>query len=290
MVSIVACGLFEPLGAVSLLSANSDTAPSAITTMTGSSDLRTISPARLGLAGASVAIALADSRFGVIDAGLFAADSAGASAAGREIELELLQDRGTRGDGVQLVRPPMLVVGGAHMPEQLGVRGIEAADGVEEGSRSRDLPGLRKVHDALGGVDAVADEIGPRFEVGRFLDRSQMKAGAQAIRREARLARSPSEILRDRQRHVERVLGTGGKRDQCAVAGVLDPVVDVREGCEIPAENRRQRGLGSVLLGRRSLRVSDKVGEEEARDERAARRMPLGFGHGEFTNGTCGTG
>ena len=110
-----------------------------------------------------------------------------------------------------------------------------------------------------------------------------MKAGAQAIRREAcDGSPRPREILRDRQRHVERVLGTGQERDQRTVAGVLDPVVDVAERCEIPAQNRRQRGLGSVLLGRRSLRVSDEVGEEEARDERAARRTRLGFGHGKL--------
>ncbi len=115
-----------------------------------------------------------------------------------------------------------------------------------------------------------------------------MKARAQLVRREARLARRAPEILCNRERHIERVLGTGGKRDQCSVAGILDPVVDVREGCKIRAENRRQGRLGSVLLGRRSLRVSDKVGEEEARDQRAARRMPQGFGHGKFTDGTCG--
>jgi hypothetical protein len=40
------------------------------------------------------------------------------------------------------------------------------------------------------------------------------------------------------------------------------------------------------LLGRGSLRVPDQVGEEEARDKRAARRMTLGFGHGDFTGGT----
>src|SRR5439155_1960882 len=45
---------------------------------------------------------------------------------------------------------------------------------------------------------------------------------------------------------------------------------------------------GGVLLGGRSLRVSDEVGKQEARDQRAACRMPLGFGHGELTNRTCG--
>ena len=182
------------------------------------------------------------------------------------------------------MRPPVLVVGRTDMLEQLGVRGIQAGDRLEESSRRRDLPGIREVHDPLGRVDAVADEVGPRFEVGRFLDRSEMKAGAQAVRREARRARGPPEILRDRQRHVERVLGIGDERDQRAVARVLDPVVDVAERCEIAAKHRRQSGLGRVLLGGRSLRVSDQVGEEEARDQRAARRVPLGFGHGEFTN------
>ena len=52
----------------------------------------------------------------------------------REVELELLQDRGTRGDRVQLVRPPMLVVGGTDVPEQPGIRGVQAGDGVEERS------------------------------------------------------------------------------------------------------------------------------------------------------------
>ena len=28
------------------------------------------------------------------------------------------------------------------------------------------------------------------------------------------------------------------------------------------------------------------IAEEETRDESAARRMPLGFGHGEFTGGS----
>ena len=63
------------------------------------------------------------------------------------------------------MRPPMLVVGGAHMPEEVGVRGIQASDGVEEGSRGRDLSRGRKVHDPLGGVDTIAYEIRPRFEV-----------------------------------------------------------------------------------------------------------------------------
>jgi len=210
----------------------------------------------------------------------------GLVGSGGEIELEFLQDRGTRRDRVKLVRAPMLVVGSADMPEQLGVRRIQAADGFEKGARSGDLPGLREIHDALCGVDAIADEIGPRFEIGRLLDRSEMKTGAQAIRRKARRGRGLPEVLRDRERHIERVLGTRGERDQRPVAGVLDPVVDVEQGCEIPAQNRRQRGLGSVLLGRRPLRVSDQVGEEEARDERATRRVPLGFGHGEFTSGS----
>ena len=113
-----------------------------------------------------------------------------------------------------------------------------------------------------------------------------MKARAQTVRREARLTRRAAEILRNRERHIERVLGTGGKRDQCPVPRVLDPVVDVRQRREISAENRRQRGFGRVLLRRRSLRVSDKVGKEEARDERAARRMPFGRGHGRLTDGT----
>ena len=117
-----------------------------------------------------------------------------------------------------------------------------------------------------------------------------METSAQAIRREARLACGPAEILCNRQRHVERVLGTGRKRDQCSIAGILDPVVEISEGCKIAAENRRQRSFGSVLLGRRSLRVSDEVGEEEARDQRAARQMRLDFGHGKVTNGTCGIG
>ena len=52
----------------------------------------------------------------------------------REVELELLQNRGTRGDRVKLVRPPMFVVGGTDVPEQPGVRGVQTGDGVEERS------------------------------------------------------------------------------------------------------------------------------------------------------------
>ena len=114
------------------------------------------------------------------------------------------------------------------------------------------------------------------------------RAGEPARDTEPSISSGPGlpEILRDRQSHVERVLRTGCERDQRAVAGVLDPVIDIRERGEIPAQNRRQRGLGSVLLGRGSLRVPDQVGEEKARDKRAARRMTLGFGHGDFTGGT----
>src|ERR1700694_6015057 len=122
----------------------------------------------------------------------------------RKIELELFQDRGTRGDGVQLVCPPMLVVGGTHMPEQRGVRGIQAGDGVEESSRRRDLPRSRKVHYPLGGVDTVYDEIRPRFEVDRLFDGSEMDARTQAVRREAHIARGPSKILCNCQCHVKR--------------------------------------------------------------------------------------
>ena len=120
----------------------------------------------------------------------------------REIQPEAFEDRGTRGDGVQLVRPPVLVVGSADMPEQRGVRGIQHGDGVEESSRSRDLPRSRKVHYPFGGVDAVADEIRPRFQVDRLFDGPKMEAGTQAVRRKARIGRGPSEILRNRQRHI----------------------------------------------------------------------------------------
>src|SRR6266849_2752442 len=107
----------------------------------------------------------------------------------------------------QLARPPMLVVGGTHMPEQRGVRGIQHSDRVEESSRSRDLPRSREVHYPLGGVDTIADKIRPGFQIDRLFDGSKMEARTQAVRRKARIGRGPSEILRNRQRHIERVLG-----------------------------------------------------------------------------------
>ena len=65
---------------------------------------------------------------------------------------------------------------------------------------------------------------------------------------------------------------------------------------EIPAQDIRQRGLGRILIGRRSLRVPDEVDEEEARDERTVPRTRFGLGHGRLANegaegeGTCRKG
>src|SRR5437763_78826 len=101
---------------------------------------------------------------------------------------------GRAGEGGESTRVSSADVGGAaDMPDQRGLRGIQGGDGVEESSRSRDLTGSRKVHDPFGGVDPVANEIGPRLEVDRLLDRSEMEAGAQAVRRKARSARGPAE-------------------------------------------------------------------------------------------------
>jgi hypothetical protein len=86
------------------------------------------------------------------------------------------------------MRPPVLVVWGADVPEQLRLLGIQTTDGRGARERRCDLTRLRDVHDALGGADAVADEI--VMLRGRSFLRSEMKARAQAIRRKARRARA----------------------------------------------------------------------------------------------------
>ena len=77
----------------------------------------------------------------------------------------------------------------------------------------------------FGGVDAIADEIRPRFDVDRFFDRAKMEARAQAVRWKARGGRGPSKSCAMASAIVERVLGIGHECDQRTVAGIPDPVV-----------------------------------------------------------------
>ena len=254
--------------------------------MTANSALRAISPARLGLAGVSAASALAAFGGGFGGAGIFAATCAGSSTADARSSFSFCSTAALGATAYNSCARPCLSSGAptclnssAYAESRLPTASKKAREAVI-------CPGSAKSMMRLAALMPSPTKLGRASRSVDSLTDPKMKAGAQAIRRKTRRTRGLPEILRNRQRHVERVLGTGGKRDQCPVAGVLDPIVDVEKGCKIPAQNRRQRGLGSVLLGRRSLRVSDQVGEEEARDKRAARRVPLGFGHGEFTNGS----
>ena len=169
------------------------------------------------------------------------------------------------------------------MLEQGSILGIEVRDRLEEIPRRRDLPGSREVHDALGRVDAVADVVAACLDIDRFLDGAEVQSRPQDVRRPLATVRGLRVILGKRQRHVERVFGIGDKRDQGAVARVLDPVVGLAERCEIAAETCRQRGLGDVLLAGRPLREVDQIGEEEARHYRADGRTRRGFDHRTLT-------
>jgi len=181
------------------------------------------------------------------------------------------------------VGPAVLVVGRAHVLEQCSVLGIEVGNGFEEGSRSGDLSRGREVHDSLGGVDAVSDEIGPRLKIDRFFDGAKVEPCSQDVQGDARTVGGLPVVLRNRQRHVKGVLGIGDKRDQSAIAGVLDPVVDHSQRSEIGSQTGRQSRFGGVLLVRSSLREADEIGKEETRDYCADRRTRFGFDHSRLT-------
>src|SRR5262245_19707067 len=150
------------------------------------------------------------------------------------------------------------------MLEQLAVRSVEIGDGLEERAGRCNLPRNRKIHDPLRGVDPVAYEVAPPFEVCRFLDRAKMEARAQAVRSSAIAAGCAPIVVSKSQRHVERMLRIRNEGDQGAVAGILYPVVAFSQHGEIAPQKRCQLRFGRILLGRSSFRESYEIGKEEA--------------------------
>lgn len=169
------------------------------------------------------------------------------------------------------------------MLEQGSVLCVQIGDSLKEISRGRDLTRSSKVHDSLGGVDAVSDVVAPRLKIDRFFDGAEVEARAQAAQGDTGVVSSVSVILRNRQRHVKRVFRIGDKRDQRAVTSVLDPVVGLTQRTEIVSQTRGQCGFCGVLLLRTPFRETHQIGKKKTRHYRADGWARLSFDHGRLT-------